>query len=80
MTKATKLYVGDIVAVDECGIESLDEYCGYRTEGSHGRIIATTPPETGWKEKLYYVALVSGKRVWAAAKNLKLIEKGDKRK
>lgn len=72
VTKATGLYVGDIVAVDE--------YLGWCKEGTRGKIIATTPPETGWKEQLYYVSLDSGKRLWARAKNLKLIEKGARKK
>ena len=72
VTKATKLCVGDIVAVEE--------FLGWCKEGAPGKIIAITPPETGWKEQLYYVSLDSGKRLWARAKNLKLIKKGARRK
>lgn len=72
VTKSTKLYVGDIV--------SVDEFLGWCKEGTPGKIIAITPPETGWKEQLYYVSLDSGKRLWARAIQLKLIKKGARKK
>ena len=63
---------GDIVAVDE--------YLGWCEEGTRGVVIKSTTPDYGWQEKLYYIALDNGKRVWARAKNLKLIKKGDIKK
>ena len=63
---------GDIVAVDE--------YLGWCEDGSRGVVISSTTADYGWQEKLYYIALDSGKRVWARARNLKLIKEGDTKK
>lgn len=63
---------GDIVAVDE--------YLGWCEEGTRGVVKKSTTPDFAWQEKLYYIALDNGKRVWARAKNLKLIKEGDIKK
>ena len=63
---------GDIVAVDE--------YLGWCEEGARGVVIKSTTPDFAWQEKLYYIALDNGKRVWAREKNLKLIKEGDIKK